>query len=1130
MWWWENPFPNYDSDIPWTRHEIKNSGANTHHDQIFGDFNADGQDELVFWNQGAKKLFIANIPEDPQNTQPWSFTEIYSWSSGDEHEGLAKVDIDGDGQIDIVGGGRWFKHNGGTSYTANIIDDSQRFTRVAAGQLKEGGRPEVVFVAGDGTGRLKWYEWNGMVWEGHDLLGFDLDHGHSLEIADINGDGYLDIFVAEMRLNGENNYAKTLIFLGDGNGNFTQTEVVTGFGNHESKVSDLDGDGDLDILGKPYNWDTPRVDIWINDGASTGLVLPLDRWERHVVDSDKPWRTLFVTSADVDGDSQKDIITGGWWYRNPGNPGDTWIRNTIGIPLNNMAAVYDFDGDGDVDVLGTEGQGSEVNDSFVWARNNGSGLFTIFNNISNADGDFLQGTEVGYFQTDGALSVILSWHDESTDLQSLTVPSDPVNENWNWNPISNISQWEDLSAGDIDEDGHLDLLLGTKWLRNENDVWNPYEINDTTDRPDRNRLADLNGDGRLDAVVGFEAISQPGKLAWYEQGSSPTSAWTEHVIATVIGPMSLDVSDMDGDGDIDVVLGEHNISDPASAKLYVFENTDGQGVDWTKHVVYMGDEHHDGAQIVDIDGDGDLDIISIGWTHGRVLLYENKAINIEPYFPPAIITQPLSQTITEGQTATFTITAEGNEPLSYQWQKDGTDISGANSSTYTTPATTLDDNGATFVCVVTNDQGNIASDTAILTVEAAPVPPAITTQPLSQTVTEGQTATFSIVAEGTEPLSYQWQKDGTAISAANSSTYTTPATTLDDNGATFVCVVTNDQGNIASDTATLTVEAPVPPAITTQPLSQTVTEGQTATFSIVAEGTEPLSYQWQKDGTAISGANSSTYTTPATTLDDNGTTFVCVVTNDQGNIASDTATLTVEAPVPPAITTQPLSQTVTEGQTATFSIVAEGTEPLSYQWQKDGTAISGANSSTYTTPATTLDDNGTTFVCVVTNDQGNIASDTATLTVEAPVPPAITTQPLSQTVTEGQTATFSIVAEGTEPLSYQWQKDGTAISAANSSTYTTPATTLDDNGTTFVCVVTNDQGNIASDTATLTVEIGAPCDYHTASEPDRYRRPDRHLFHCGGRHRTVILPVAKRRHSHIRRQLVHLHHTCHHPG
>ena len=94
---------------------------------------------------------------------------------------------------------------------------------------------------------------------------------------------------------------------------------------------------------------------------------------------------------------------------------------------------------------------------------------------------------------------------------------------------------------------------------------------------------------------------------------------------SVVGPMSLDVLDMDADGDRDVVVGEHNLAAPANARLLVFENVDGRGASWARHLVYTGDEHHDGARAADMDGDGDVDILSIGWGHGRVLLYENRA-------------------------------------------------------------------------------------------------------------------------------------------------------------------------------------------------------------------------------------------------------------------------------------------------------------------------------------------------------------------------------------------------------------------------------------------------------------------------------------------------------------------------
>ena len=172
------------------------------------------------------------------------------------------------------------------------------------------------------------------------------------------------------------------------------------------------------------------------------------------------------------------------------------------------------------------------------------------------------------------------------------------------------------------------------------------------------------------------------------------------------------------------------------------------------------------------------------------------------------------------------------------------------------------------------------------------------------------------------------------------------------------------------------------PAFALQPASQTVTVGQAATFSTMVTGTAPLTYQWQKNNANITGATSSTYTTPATVSGDNGATFRVAVTNSAGNATSMSATLTVNsAPLPPSITTQPAHQTVTVGQTATFSVAAVGTAPLTYQWQKNNANISGATSATYTTPPAVSGDNGATFRVNVTNAVTSIMSNAATLTV-----------------------------------------------------------------------------------------------------------------------------------------------------
>src|SRR5437879_222965 len=107
-----------------------------------------------------------------------------------------------------------------------------------------------------------------------------------------------------------------------------------------------------------------------------------------------------------------------------------------------------------------------------------------------------------------------------------------------------------------------------------------------------------------------------------------------------------------------------------------------------------------------------------------------------------------------------------------------------------------------------------------------------------------------------------------------------------------------------------------------------------------------------------------------------------IVTNGAGSVTSNPATLTVNpAPVPPTITTQPASQTVTAGQTATFSVTATGTATLDYQWQKNGVAISGATTATYTTPPTTTADSRPHSPAIVTNTAGSVTSNPATLTV-----------------------------------------------------------------------------------------------------------------------------------------------------
>ena len=283
VWWWENPYPNFAPMVSWKRHLIKKSGATQHHDQTFGDFKGTGRPQLAFWNQGAKTIFLADIPADPRHTEPWPCVAIFSGRAGERGdqgkflyaEGMAAADIDADGKIDLLAGNYWFKHIDGTHFSP--IQVGTIGGRIAAGKFKSGKYLQIVIAPGDGVGPLTWYECNGNPtiandWVGHELVE-KMIHGHSLQVADINGDGNLDIFAVEMakwtekRSDPDNPDAKAWIFYGDGQGNFRKTEFSSGIGFHEARVADLDGDGDMDILDKPYNWDAPRVDVWLNNGT-----------------------------------------------------------------------------------------------------------------------------------------------------------------------------------------------------------------------------------------------------------------------------------------------------------------------------------------------------------------------------------------------------------------------------------------------------------------------------------------------------------------------------------------------------------------------------------------------------------------------------------------------------------------------------------------------------------------------------------------------------------------------------------------------------------------------------------------------------------------------------------------------
>jgi hypothetical protein len=169
------------------------------------------------------------------------------------------------------------------------------------------------------------------------------------------------------------------------------------------------------------------------------------------------------------------------------------------------------------------------------------------------------------------------------------------------------------------------------------------------------------------------------------------------------------------------------------------------------------------------------------------------------------------------------------------------------------------------------------------------------------------------------------------------------------------------------------------PIFTSQPSKLSVVAGASATFSISATGTN-LNYQWNKNGMAINGATRSTYTIASAQTSDTGS-YTVTVSNGDGAVTSDAATLTVSPP-PPSITSQPENLSVITGSSARFSVTATGIN-LTYQWHKNGSAIKGATGPSFNISSVKPTDAGN-YTVTIANSAGRVTSTVAMLTVNAP--------------------------------------------------------------------------------------------------------------------------------------------------
>ncbi len=537
---------------------------------------------------------------------------------------------------------------------------------------------------------------------------------------------------------------------------------------------------------------------------------------------------------------------------------------------------------------------------------------------------------------------------------------------------------------------------------------------------------------------------------------------------------------------------------------------------------------------------------------------------------PTITTQPAAQSTTLGGSVTFTVAAIGNPTLQYQWRKNATAIDGAINPSLTIEPVALGDAGS-YSVVVSNSVGAATSAAATLSIVG---PPVIVTAPFNRTARAGDAVTFTVAATGTPPLAYEWFHGLESLGTTTVPELSLPDVQADDAGD-YAVSVSNAQGAVLSATATLTVE-PSAPVITAEPASQSVSEGATVAFSVSAKGTNPLAFQWYKDGQAltnggrVSGATSATLTLAGVAIADSGSYQVAVINTPDGStvhtVQSEMATLDVVA-VPPQsdlswnftlATPTGLPANVTGGTIShgnnlgsptllesvsvsgsytgasagnnaacaavigalnkalggsayfEFTLTPAADTKLSILGMKWGSRSTGTGPQAYSVFTSADDYSSAVATGTLISDKAwryltpTFTRNTATATTGSPITvriyghgntgttntnpgtanwriddltvaigtvtaPTITLSPASQNAELGSTVTLGVTAAGTAPFTYQWRKDGTPLATGGTGATLELVDIHPADTASYDVVVTNEAGSATSTAATLAV-------------------------------------------------------------
>ncbi|GAB5562559.1 MAG: hypothetical protein SynsKO_42060 [Synoicihabitans sp.] len=436
--------------------------------------------------------------------------------------------------------------------------------------------------------------------------------------------------------------------------------------------------------------------------------------------------------------------------------------------------------------------------------------------------------------------------------------------------------------------------------------------------------------------------------------------------------------------------------------------------------------------------------------------------------PPAITDQSVSQLVREGETASFSVSLSGTAPFEFVWHKDGELIPGANLNSLSFDPVEESDTGA-YQLKISNDAGSVASRIFLLDVTPADAP-TVSINRNSYEVEEGKTLDIYSSSQGSQPLTFQWFKNGESIPGATSSFYRIIEATAADVGSYHV-EVSNFKGSATSSSTQVVVTPGTLPRFANQPASVVRRIGETVNFNFSVAGSSPMNFELLRNGNIIAEADRD-YSLRIYNVSFADEDFYRIrATNAFGEAYSERFRIIVDTTSNGSATVSVSGPTEAVNLGSSFDLRSSvsGSGTYSFQWLKNGLPVQGAQGSTLYVSGARLEDAGA-YRLQLTQGETTISSEEIIVSVKGSGNPVISRHPADQLIIPGDSTSLyvNVHGGGGTPFTYQWFRDGEPI--ADKTSASLRVTDLDPELQTgsFTVRVSNASGTVLSEPAVVT--------------------------------------------------------------